>query len=210
MRLGCSGCLWTLVLIAVAAAAAGGAIGTGTRILASPDVTTAPQNSAADGARAQQKLFSLARRPRSAAPVVLTEAEVNALLSRHLVQARGVALGGLAVWLLGDDRIELMARTPARQVLDDLGVPMPAWLLPARWRERPVWLGVVARVQVESARRQVRLEAERFTMGRQRLPTGLLRLVLDPATLGLLRWPLPDHVEQVEIEPGRVVIRTAS
>jgi len=26
--------------------------------------------------------------------------------------------------------------------------------------------------------------------------------------VGLLRWRLPDHVERVAIEPGRIVIRT--
>ena len=34
--------------------------------------------------------------------------------------------------------------------------------------------------------------------------------LLDPATLGVLRWPVPDGVEAVTIEKGRVVIRIAS
>jgi hypothetical protein len=35
-----------------------------------------------------------------------------------------------------------------------------------------------------------------------------LRLLLDPAAVGWLRWRLPEHVERVAIEPGRVLIQT--
>ena len=67
----------------------------------------------------------------------------------------------------------------------------------------------MARVS-EGPRRQLRLDVESFAVGRQRLPARALRLLLDPAALGLLQWPLPEHVERVSIEPGRVVIRGAS
>jgi hypothetical protein len=33
---------------------------------------------------------------------------------------------------------------------------------------------------------------------------------MDPGGVGLLRWPLPAHIESVTIEPGRAIIRTAS
>jgi hypothetical protein len=40
------------------------------------------------------------------------------------------------------------------------------------------------------------------------LPVIAARVLLDPGTLRLLRWPLPDEVRAVTIEPGRAVIRT--
>jgi hypothetical protein len=70
---------------------------------------------------------------------------------------------------------------------------------------------VGAHVRVSpGARRQLSLDVEDFAVGRQRLPAGMLRVLLDPAAVGLLRWPLPEHVERVSIEPGRVVIHGAS
>jgi hypothetical protein len=209
MKAGCSGCLGGLVLLGVAALVIGGILGAGTRMLAAPG-DALPATTAADGTRAQQKIFDLVRRPREG-PVTLSEAEINALLTRHLVEARGVRLSKLGARLVGDDRVQLFGQLPARQLLDEAGLGAVSTVLPAGWVERPLWVNVGARVSVESGRgRQLRLDVEDFALGRQRLPSRLLRLVLDPAAIGLLRWPLPEHVERVSVEPGRVVIRSAS
>jgi hypothetical protein len=42
------------------------------------------------------------------------------------------------------------------------------------------------------------------------LPRITARLLLEPESLRWLRLRLPDHVEDVTIEPGRAVIRFAS
>ena len=154
MKLGCSGCLVALVSLGIVALAIGGAVGAGVRMLARPQAATLPETTAADGTRAQQKIFDVARH-RSSQPVILSEAEVNALLSRHLVEARGVRLNTLAVRLLGGDRLELTGQAPLRQLFEEAGLPAVVAVLPARWRERPVWIhvGALARV-TEGPRRQ--------------------------------------------------------
>jgi len=208
---GCSGCLIAVVSLGIVALAVGGVVGAGARMLAKPQAASLPATTAADGSRAQQKLFDLARSNRLTQPVTLTEGEINALLSRHLVEARGVRLNALGVRLAGDDRVELTGQAPLRQLLDEAGVSAVAGLLPARWLEHPMWVHVGARTRVSAGpRRQLSLEVEHFAVGRQRLPARTLRLLLDPAVVGLLRWPLPEHVRDVNIEPGRVVIRGAS
>jgi hypothetical protein len=172
----------------------------------SPPVTTP-----ADGSRAQRKLFDLARPSRRAETTVLTEAEINALLARHLVEARGVRLTSPSVRLIGGDRLVLHVQTPLRQLLDEASLGMIADGLPARWQSRPVWLRVGASVRVEDRpRRRLRMDVDEFTVGRQRLPALALRLLLDPAAVGMLQWTLPEHVEHVSIEPQRVVIQTAA
>ena len=73
--------------------------------------------------------------------------------------------------------------------------------------------GAHARVEpgvTRRERRYLRLDVREFAVGRQGLPAVLLRILLDPRTLGVLRWPLPDSIEAITIEPGRVVIRLAS
>ena len=127
---------------------------------------------------------------------------LQAALRRHGLPVRGLRAESV-------DDVDA-ARTVALRLLDVKRVPV-ADLLPAGWGQRPVWLHVGARAGVdEGSRRQLRLDVEDFAVGRQRLPARMLRLLLDPAAVGLLRWPLPAHVDSVTIEPGRVVIRGAS
>jgi hypothetical protein len=180
------------------------------RMLAEPDATV-PVPTAADGARAQRKLLELGRQARRAETIILTEVEVNALLARHVVEARGVRLVSASVELIGKDRFVVRARSPLRQLFDEVALGALADVLPAGWQTRPVWLQVGARLRIEGgARRQLRVDVDEFAVGRQRLPTPALRLLLDPAAVGLLHWTLPDHVESVGIEPDRVIIQTAS
>jgi hypothetical protein len=208
MRLGCSGCLGALIALAVIALLVGGTLGATVRMLADPDVTV-PATSAADGTRAQRKLFSLARESRRVQTVVLTESELNALLARHLVQARGIRLATPSVQLIGGDRFVLRAQSPLRQLFEEASLAAVADVMPSRWQTRPVWLRVGARVRLEEGpRRQLRVDVDEFAVGRQRLPAPAVRLLLEPASVGLLQWPLPEHVEHVAIEPDRVVIQT--
>ena len=208
MRLGCPGCLTLLVLVAALV----GGVWVAVRTLQEPPLAI-PEASAADGVRAQQKIFGLARG--KTGQVILTEREVNAFLTRHLVGAGDLPLTGIAVRLRGDGLVELKGRLPLRRVVGAPPLSSLAGLVPAGWLERPMWLQVGARPRVEppaarGGRRQLYLDVERFAVGRQPLPTVLLRLLLDPVALRALAWPLPDGVGSVTIETGRAVIRPAS
>jgi hypothetical protein len=209
MKLGCSGCLGLLVVLALGALSAGATVVSARRMLAKPDVST-PPSTAADGTRAQRKLFDLARRRQASETVALSEAEVNALLTRHLVEARGVRLAAPSVHLPGDDRVLLDAQSTVRRLLDEMSLGALADILPERWQGRPVWIHVGARVRIESgSRRHLRMNVDEFAVGRQRLPAPFLRVLLDPGSAGLLQWSLPDHIERVGVQPGRVVIYTS-
>jgi hypothetical protein len=208
MRLGCTGCLGSILVIGLTMAVLGGGVVLGVRLLALPD-TEEPRTSAAEGSRAQQKLLALARRDRRAGAVTLTEGEVNSLLDRHVVEAGGTRLSGLAVHLPGQNRVDLRARTTLGKVLDEAGLGGAATALPRRWQARPVLLRAVGQVRIDdTAPRQLRLDLDAFYLGTQALPPAVLRLLLDPATAALLRWRLPEHVERVTIDPGRVTIQT--
>jgi hypothetical protein len=210
MKLGCVGCVSLVVGLAVVVLVLSSILGIGARMLAqpaTPPILTTP----ADGSRAQQKLFDLTRRRRPAETVVITEAEVNALLSRHLVEARGVQLGAPSARLLGGDRIELTGYRPLSRILEEVSLSALGSLLPASWQERPVWFRIGAHIRVEERPpRHLQLNVDALVVGRQRVPALALRFLLDPGGVGLLRWPLSSHIESVTIEPGRAVIRTAS
>ena len=215
MRLGCVVVLAAVVMVAMAT----GSLWVGSRMLQEPVVDPSP-GTAEDGVRGQQKIYDIARgvpgrtkgRPLQ---VSLTEPELNAFLSRHLTEAARIPVVTGGVRLVGDGIIEFKGQLPLRQVLTSLLFVPVVDLIPGAWLERSVWLHLGARASLEvgaarGQRRFLRLDVERFALGRQPLPEMLLRLLLGPETMRLFRWHMPEAVEAITIEPGMVVIRTAA
>jgi len=146
---------------------------------------------------------------------MLTQGELNAFLARHLVEAAELPFADLALRLTDGGVVEFRGRLPLAHLVTEPPLSGLGPLLPAALLERPVWLRIRAHARVEPSltrrvRRYLRLDVREFAVGRQRLPAVLLRILLDPQTLGVLRWPLPESIEAITIEPGRVVIRLAS
>jgi hypothetical protein len=209
-RLGCFGCLTMLMLLALVGFAGWGIL----QAASAPDIA-APPTTAVDGQRAQQKIFDLMRRAGSGRPhsVTLTEAEVNAFLGRHLAGAAELPLQRLSVRLPSDGHAAIAGQIPLRRLLGETS--MIGGLMPESWMDERVWLSFDARATLETtearrARRHLRLDVDRFAIGRLRLPSFLLRVLLDPSALRLLRWQMPDAIDGIRIEPGRLVIQSAS
>jgi hypothetical protein len=210
MRLGCSGCLGLIIVIALGALLLGAVVVGGVRMLAAPDLD-AVSSTPEDGVAAQRKLLDLTRAKKRGATVTLTEGEVNALLARHLVQARGMRLTTPSARLIGDDRFVFNGQCPLRQLLEEMALGALAELLPERWQTRPMWVHIGARLRVDrTPHHQLRTDVDEFALGRQPLPVALVRLLVDPASVGVLRWPLPSYIEQISVERGRVIVRSAS
>ena len=212
LRLGCFGCLTLLLLLGIVGAAAWGSY----QMTRTPEIAGAP-SAPADGIRAQQKIFELIRRAGSGRPhtVALSEREVNAFLNRHLGETADLPLRNLAVRLPDDGHAEIAGRLSLRQLLATAPFSALTGVLPTEWLDRGVWLALRVRATLEGgsgprARRHLRLDVERFWLGRQRVPELMLRILLDPGALRWLRSPMPDAIEGLRIEPGRLVIQSAS
>jgi len=208
LRLGCCGCLTGLVLLALVSTVGW----VGFQALGTPDIAGQP-TSAADGVRAQQKIFDILRGTggaggsRRARSVSLSERELNAFLSRHLSEAADLPLAHVGVRLPSDGRAEVGGQLPLGQLAS-----LP---IPTSWLDRGIWLTIRARVTLEGNeeardRRHLRLDVERFWIGRLRVPELMLRVLLDPTALRLLRWPTPESIDGLRIEPGRIIIQTAA
>ena len=209
MRVGCAVLVATIVVVCGLVA---GSLWIGSRMLQEPEVPVAA-GTAEDGVRGQQKIYAIIRGAGRATgrtrQIVLSEPELNALLSRHLAEAATIPFGPGAVRLVGDGMIEFKGQVPLRQVL------AIANLLPATWLEQPVWLHLWARASLEvgaarGQRRYLRLDIERLALGRQPLPGVLPLLLLNPVILSQLRLRIPETVEAITIETRMVVIRIAS
>jgi hypothetical protein len=210
MRLGCGGCL-AGVLVALGLAVVVGAAGWGLILVRQAPEVPVVVASAEDSARAQHKVFQLVGRGRGKplGSLVFTEAEVNALVSRQL--AGQLPLSSPVVRLLAGDTVELFGRVPARHLLVDSPLTWLSELLPSGWGRGEVWLRIRAHATLETGpRRRLRFEPAEFAVGRLPLPTVMVRLLLDPGTLAIFRWSLPEDVEAVTIDAGRATIRVAS
>jgi hypothetical protein len=203
------GCLTALVLVAAVGGVAWGV----SEILRRPDFSPVAI-SPADGQRAQQKIFEILRRSeggRSRA-TTLSERELNGFLRRHLGNESDLPLRDLVVHLPQDGDAEIIGQLPVQQVLASPPFSVLTSLMPRRAREYRLWLTVLARVTVETAdasrdRRRLRLDIRRFQLGRLRLPEVMMRVSLDPSALTFLRWPMPAGIEDVRVEPGRLIVQ---
>jgi hypothetical protein len=209
VRLGCSGCLSTVIVFLAIGLFFGATVWGVARTLeapTAPPIVFSPQ----DGIRAQQKLFSLGRRNTRGEGVTLTEAEINAFVVRHL-DPYDLPLRDPVIRLRGGDTVEITGNLPRRRLLGESPLAALTDVLPSVWLDRPIWLTMVARARVETEpRRVLRLDARRVVIGRQRMPAFLLRLTLDPTSFRLTRIALPAQVQAVRVERGQVVIQTTA
>ncbi len=205
MKAGCGcGCLAVLLLLVLGGASLGAAWGLA-RMLATPALR-APETTPIDGHRGQKKMYEVLSG--ASREVTLTDREINAVLSRHLVDAR-VPLAHLVVALPGSGIVELAGQVPIAR----LAGPAIGSSLPAPIARRGAWIFLRAHVDVEdgiTAGRELRLEVSDWALGRLRLPGWLLYAIVDEESLRILRWPVPRTVESVTVEPGRLIVRSAS
>jgi hypothetical protein len=166
----------------------------------------------ADGRAAQQRLFEVVLRQagRSARrdPIVITEAEANAFLARHLDQS-GLPLSPLAVRFAGG-RLTAQGQAPLRDLLK---APVLAQLSPYLGNsrlDRPIWVTVTAKILVSGSGKQRygKVEVEEFSLGRQPLGAVLFSLLIGPTSERLLKWPVPPVVADIQISDNAIEIRT--
>lgn len=214
MRFGC-GCLLALLCVAGLFLAARW---TTARAMDRPDFPVSA-TTADDGRRAQAKIYEVvSRRGAGRSPttrpavVVLTEQELNAFVAHHLVEVDRLPVADVSLRLPGTATVDLAGRLPVDHVLAASVFASLRTILPTRWAAERIWIVLGATVRVESGgdgRRWLRLDVKHLAIGRQQLPAFLARLVLDPAVVRWLRWPLPAGIEEITVETGRVLIRLA-
>lgn len=190
------------------------------RALGSPDPPF-PEGSVADAQRGQQKIFAILRagEKRSGAGHLeehaLTDREINGFISRHLGNIEGTAVDGFGMRFVGDGVADLYARLALRRVIGERVSTTLSRELPSGWVDRSLWLRLRGPVhlQRDTGRiqpRALRMDVSEVFVGRQRVPVAAVGLLLGEDAARLLRWPVPDGVEGVTIEPGTAVVRMLS
>lgn len=209
VKTGCGcGCL-TVILLSLLVA---GLVWFGSGVFDRP-TTQHEVGGPADGRRAQQKLFDLAaggsNRRGEPRIITLSERELNALLARHL-SSEQLPLADAGVRLVGDGVVEITGRLPLHAVFGD-SLSAAIRFLPERWAERPIWLRLRGHVRLETGaargdRRRLQLDVESLWVGSRRLPAAVLSVLPEGPVLRATRWLVPDSVDSVTVEPGRLTI----
>jgi len=214
MRLGCLGCLGTTVGLILMLCLVGGALWTWSALYGVPPPLPS-SSSQAGPATVERKLAELdlrggGRSPRSE-PVVFSEAEVTALVSRHLASA-GVRLAPVAV-NLRPDQGAVQGRLSLGALIQDSPIVWVAATLPRKTLASQVWLTLSGHVELEppsGPRRSRYAQATLLSarLGRIPAPGWLLGLMLGSRGASLLRWQVPGVVDRLEIGEGRITVRT--
>jgi len=213
VKVGCFGCFVLVVGGLTLLVLAGSAVFLSSNIFGTPEVPPVAF-SKSDGYSAQQKLYEIvqrqARRSSRKDPISLTEAEANAFLSRHLDEG-AVPLSPIVVRFKADEFV-VQGQTAARNLVQN---PPFSWVLPylpGRYLDRPIWVSVEGRITIagsgESTGRSADVSLNDFALGRQPISPFFLYALMGPSGGGLFHFRVPGVVESIDVQGGRLVIRT--
>lgn len=214
MRLGCLGCLGSILGLGLLVCLVGGAVWAWNGLYAAPPLLS-PDPGKPDPAPLSRKLAEISLRSSGRStrtePLVLGEDEVASLVSGHLADADlRLALVALR---LRPDRVSAQVHLPLGAFLQDSPMAWMGSVVPRSTLGTPIWLTVTGLVEVDppsGARRPRHAEARLLTarLGRIPVPSWLLPVMLGPRGASLLRWQVPGAVDRLEVGEGRITIRT--
>jgi hypothetical protein len=145
-------------------------------------------------------------------PIILSEREINAWVARHLAEAAGLRFDPFAM-RLAQGHFLLQGRTVLRDLLQGPPFAQLVPYLPAKQLNRPLWITVQGYVSVQPGEPggtpgRARVTLTEFNLGKQPVGNWPFSVVMGPAGLRLLSWPVPGVVRDIDIEDKRVVIQT--
>ena len=215
MKLGCAGCLILIVVLTFLAILVGGFVFLSGNIFEEPHFE-ALDWSRADASAVRSTLREIILRDAGQSgrqdPVLLSEREINALVARHLAETAGLRFDPFAIRLVPGQFL-LQGRTVLRSLLQGPPFAQLAAYLPASQLNRPIWITVRGYIAVRPGEPggkpgQARVALTEFTLGRQPVGNWPFSAVMGSAGSGLLKWPVPGAVRDIDIEDRKVVIRT--
>lgn len=211
MKLGCLGCLGTILGLLLLCGLAAGILWAWSGVWDTPALLPV-SGVRADQAAVERKLAEVGLRgSHRSETIVFSEPEVATLLATHLSDA-GLGLSPIAV-RLRPGRASLQGRLPLRALVQGSPVAWAASILPKSTLRSPIWITLVGHVGLETLAAPRRPRYAEATLletrvGRIAVPGWLLSLMLGSRGASLLRWQVPGVVDQVEIGEGRLTIRT--
>jgi hypothetical protein len=215
MKLGCAGCLILVVLLAFLAAVVGGFFVLSGNIFEEPRLEVL-DSGRADVSATRSKLYEIVQRDAGQSgrqdPIILSEGEINALVVRHLAEKGGLRFDPF-VMRLTQGQFLLQGRTVLRSLLQGPPFAQLAPYLPTVQLNRPLWITVRGYVSVQPGEPGAKpgrasVTLTEFDLGKQPVGNWPFSVVMGPAGFGLLKWPVPGVVRDIDIEDRRILVRT--
>ena len=215
MKFGCVGCLILVVAVTFVLALVGGFYLLSGNIFEEPHFEVLDW-SRSDASATRSKLSEIVRRDAgrsgSQDPIILTERETNAWVVRYVAETAGLRLDPFAVRLT-QGQFLLQGRTVFRSLLQGPPFAQLAPYLPAAQLNRPIWITVRGYVKVQPGEPggkpgHGRVMLTEFNLGKQPVGNWPFSVVMGSAGSGLLSWPVPGTLRDIDIEDRRVVIQT--
>ena len=215
MKLGCAGCLILIVVLTFLAALVGGFVFLSGNIFEEPHFEVLDW-SRSDASAARYRLHEIILRDAGQSgrqdPIILSEREINALVARHLAETAGLRFEPFAMRLV-QGQFLLQGRTVLRSLLQGPPFAQLAAYLPASQLDRSIWITVRGYIAVHPGEPggkpgRARVVLTEFGLGKQPVGKWPFSAVMGSAGSGLLKWPVPGTVRDIDIEDRRVVIRT--
>lgn len=214
MRLGCLGCLGFLIVALVLGSLVAGGLWTWVAITRAPHlIPVSPMRAdpGAVGRRLAEVGLREGNRSARGGPLAFSEAEAAAYLAQHLAEA-GIRLAPISV-SFRNGRMITQGQLPLKVLLRGPPFERVSGVIPRRILDAPVWITLTTTLRLDPAPGAGRarygetmlVETE---IGRLSVPGWLLTLMLGPRGASLLRWQVPAVVERVDIDDGRLTIRT--
>ena len=201
--------LRTLLVLGLAAAtgAVGGAL-VAARLFGTPDAGLEPPPEVVSGLTFQRTLAELAMRAAGVSPgvepLVVTTAQLNAFLARH-VESRHLSLRPVRVRAEAG-RLEVAGRIGLGRLAGRSALGRLLTRAPAGVGETEIWVSARGPLRVSPGEAELVVEATR--VGRQAVPADWVWRALELDPREELRWRLPRVVESIEVQPGRLLIHT--
>ena len=215
MKFGCAGCLILIVALTFLLAVVGGFFVLSGNIFEEPRFEGLDW-SRADASGTRSKLYEIVLRDAGQSgrqdPIILTEREINAWVVRYVAETAGLRFDPFAIRLT-QGQFVLQGRTVLRSLLQGPPFAKLVPYLPASQLNRPIWITVRGYVAVQPGvpggkPGRGRVILTEFNLGKQPVGSWPFSAVMGPAGTGLLSWPVPGAVRDIDIEDRRVVIQT--
>jgi hypothetical protein len=179
------------------------------RLLADPpDVGARPHPDPGGGLRVQEGFTEILMRQgglsRRTEPVVITAADLNEFLARHLALGR-LPVVGVQV-RVRHERVEVIGQTSLGRLLGGRDASALVSLLPGPILDTRLWVVLHGRIEVRNGRGELVLEGS--SVGRQPVPPSWLWRALGVRPADVLTWRLPRIVDRITLEPDRVLVHT--
>ena len=214
MKLGCLGCLTSVVVGLLVVTLGGATLWVWAMTHATPPLLFG-NHARADPVVVERRIAELGHRsagqPSRAASLVLSEADVATFLGQYLDDA-GVPISEVQTRLRTGEVI-VQGRVPLGRLLEGAPVTWLPFAILQRSLDAPVWVTLTGTIAVHAApspRRPGYAEATLVDsrIGRLSIPSWLLTVMAGSRGASLLRWQVPPIVERMDVGDGRLTVRT--